>query len=146
MRRENWIIPCSTKVYNVDEHFKNNKTIVWRNAFTICPGDIAYIYVGAPFSEIKYKCRVISNVIDEEQLKANAYAIPKKKVNNYFSKKDKYVELELIFTFPEHALTLANLRRHGLGQVQIQARTDRRLQEYIDSIEDELHAGKEDKS
>lgn len=142
---EKWIIPCSIKIYDVIEHFKNNRHIVWRNAFTIRPGDIAYIYVGSPYSEIKFKCRVIADVTeDEKKLQENSYAIPAKKVHNFFSKKDKYIELEYLDAFPEHKLTLAKLREHGLGQVQIQARTDRRLQAYIDSVEDELmEAGKE---
>ena len=140
---ENWIIPCSIKVYDVIEHFKTHNHIVWRNAFTIQPGDIAYIYVGSPYSEIKFKCKVVSDVIDDETLQANAYAIPKRKVHSFFSKKDKYIELEYISSFPDRALPLNDLREHGLGQVQIQARIDRKLQAYIDSVEELVSAGKE---
>lgn len=136
---ENWIIPCSMKVYDVIEHFEKNNTIVWRNAFTIQPGDIVYIYVGSPYSEIKYKCKMISVVTDEKKLQDNSYAIAKKKVNNYFSKKEKYMELEYLCKYPDGTFPLQTLREHGLGQVQIQARTDRRLQAYIDSVESRLN-------
>lgn len=56
---EKWIIPCNIKVYDVIEHFKSSKRIVWKNSFTIHPGDVAYLYLSAPFSEIRYKCLVI---------------------------------------------------------------------------------------
>lgn len=135
---ENWIIPCNVKVFDVISHFKCNKKVVWKNAFTIRKGDIAYLYLGNPYGEIRYKCMVIDDSVSEDLLSKNVYAIPAKKSNNYFSKKEKYIQMEYISEFPEGPLTLAKLREHGLGQVQIQARTDRRLQQFIDSCENEL--------
>ena len=71
-------------------------------------------------------------------LKKNSYAIPPKKNNNFFIKKDKYVELELIYKFPKGTLTLLNLKEHGLGQVQIQARVDSYLKSYIFDVKSKL--------
>lgn len=139
---ENWIIPCNINFFNLIEHFKEHKTVVWRNAFTIHTGDTAYIYLGKPYGEIKYKCRVISDMVDDQLLQDNQYAIPAKKSNNYFSKKDKYIQLEFICEYEAGTFTLEKLRKHGLGQVQIQARTDRRLQQYLDATE-ALKAGGE---
>lgn len=132
---ENWIIPCNIKVFDVISHFKTNKRVVWKNAFTIHKGDIAYLYLGRPYGEIRYKCVVINDVVDEDLLKANSYAIPAKKWNNYFSKKEKYIEMEYLCEFPEGMFTLEKLREHGLGQVQIQARTDRKVQQFISACE-----------
>ena len=132
---ENWIIPCNIKVFDVISHFKTNKRVVWKNAFTIHKGDIAYLYLGRPYGEIRYKCVVINDVVAEDLLKANSYAIPAKKWNNYFSKKEKYIEMEYLCEFPEGMLTLEKLREHGLGQVQIQARTDRKVQQFISACE-----------
>ena len=140
---EHWIIPCNVKVFNVIEHFKDKKTVVWKNSFTMKKGDIAYIYLGSPYSEIRYKCEVINDEIDEQILSLNAYAIPAKKSNNYFSKKEKYVELEYICSFPEKTFPLNDLRENGLGQVQIQARTDRRLQAYITNMEERIIGGED---
>ena len=140
---EHWIIPCNVKVFNVIDHFKDKKTVVWKNSFTMKKGDIAYIYLGSPYSEIRYKCKVINDEIDEQTLRLNAYAIPAKKSNNYFSKKEKYVELEYISSFPEKTFPLNDLRENGLGQVQIQARTDRRLQAYITSMEERIIGGED---
>lgn len=135
---EHWIIPCNIKIFDVITHFKTNKHVIWKNSFTMKTGDIAYIYLGSPYSEIRYKCKVISNEVDDQTLRENPYAISEKKSNNYFSKKEKYIELEYICEFPEKLFTLLKLREHGLGQVQIQARTDRRLQKYLDEIELEM--------
>ena len=92
---ENWIIPCNTKVFDIVSHFKTHKRVVWKNSFTICKGDITYIYIGSPYSEIRFKCVVVNDKVDDELLKQNAYAIPAKKSNNYFSKKFYLISLML---------------------------------------------------
>ena len=131
---ESWIIPCNIKYFDLIEHFKSNNKVVWRNAFSIKKGDIVYIYLSAPYSEIRYRCNVIDDDVSDEQLNANTYAIPKKTSNNYFSKKIKYVVLELSYEYPKGMMTLNTLRVHGLGQVQIQARADRQVREFIQGI------------
>ena len=59
--QENWIVPCSVKFFNIVEHFENNKSIVWRKVSALREGDVAYIYVGAPYSQIMYKCHVVND-------------------------------------------------------------------------------------
>lgn len=59
--------------------------------------------------------------------------------NNYFSQKEKYIEIEYVCEFPEGTFTLSKLKEHGLGQVQIQARANRKLQQYIDLCEENLN-------
>lgn len=135
---ENWIVPCNVKFYDIIGHFKLKKTVVWKNSFTIRKDDIVYLYLASPYGEIKYKCIVIDDNVDEKTLSDNAYAIPEKKSNNYFSKKEKYMQIELIEEFPSGIFTLKTLKEYGLGQVQIQARTDRRLQKFIDEVEADL--------
>ena len=109
-----------------------------KNAFSMKTGDTAYLYIASPFSEIKYECIVLNDKVDDEMLKKNSYAIPPKKNNNFFIKKDKYVELELISEFPKGTFTLLNLKEHGLGQVQIQARVDSYLKSYIFDVKSKL--------
>lgn len=140
---EKWIIPCNVKRFNVIEHFKSSETVVWKNSFTIHKGDIAYIYLGAPYGEIRYRCSVISDTVDDETLQANKYAIQEKKSNNYFSKKIKYIQLKLEYEYPAGLLPLAKLKEHGLGQVQIQARPDRNLNRYLESVDLNLLEGDE---
>ena len=50
----------------------------------------------------------------------------------------KYIEMEFVCEYPEGVFTLEKLREHGLGQVQLQARTNRQLQQYLDNVEGSL--------
>ena len=56
-------------------------------------------------------------------------------LEEFVIKKEKYIEMEYVCEYPEKTFPLEDLRVHGLGQVQIQARTDRRLQQYLDTEE-----------
>lgn len=136
---ETWVIPCNIKYFDVISHFKENKRVVWKNSFSIHKGDIVYLYLSSPYGEIRYKCIVINDSVDEEVLKTNSYAIPIKKTNSYFSQKEKYIEIEYVCEFPEGTFTLSKLKEHGLGQIQIQARANRKLQQYIDLCEENIN-------
>ena len=138
IRMENWIVPCNIKIYDVPAHFQKQKTIIWRNSFSMRKGDYAFIYLGNPYGEIRYKCLVVDDVVDEATLKKNAYAIPAKVANNFYSKRVKYVTLELVKEYPDHSFPLKELKEHGLGQVQIQARVDRTLLRYIEEKESDI--------
>ena len=131
---ENWVVPCSVKFYDVVTHMEQKKTIVWRKVSALREGDVAYLYLGAPYSQIKYKCRIICDNVSAELLEKNTYAI--KKTDS--QRKQRYVLLELEYIYPDGVLSLEKLRGHGLGQTQTQARTDRRLQAFIDSVNLEL--------
>lgn len=131
---ENWVVPCSVKFYDVVGHLKERDTIVWRKVSALKQGDVVYLYLGSPYSEIKFKCHIIEDNIDEATLKDNAYAIKE----SDSLRKYKYIKLKLDYTYPDGVLSLDKLREHGLGQTQIQARTDRRLQAFIDSVNEEL--------
>lgn len=138
---EKWIIPCNVKRFNVIEHFRTTDLVVWKNSFTIRTGDVAYLYLGAPYGEIRYRCRVVSDTVDDKTLQENKYAIQEKPSNNYFSKKIKYIQLKLEYEYPSGLLTLPKLKEQGLGQVQIQARADRNLRAYLEEVECSLQKG-----
>ena len=126
--KENWIIPCNMKHYDVVKHFENNETIVWCRVSAINKGDIAYIYVSAPYSQILFRCFVVSDNVDRSIVEDNSYAIRNDK------SRSRYLQLKLECKYKEGSLTLAKLREYGLGQTQIQARTDRRVQALLDEV------------
>lgn len=136
--QESWIIPCKISYFNVIEHFKENNIVVWKNVFTIKAGDEVYIYVGAPYGEIRYKCEVIEEVTDETELQEHKYAIVTQNTNDYILKNTKYVKMKLTMEYPEKFLSLAKLKEHGLGQVQLQARVPRQLYPYLKEKERKL--------
>ncbi len=54
-----WIIPANPKFYDVINCFNNTDTITWKQSSDIKVGDFIYLYVGAPYSSIFYKCEAI---------------------------------------------------------------------------------------
>ncbi|WP_251353725.1 hypothetical protein [Hominisplanchenecus murintestinalis] len=128
---ENWIVPCSVKFFDVVKHFEENDTIVWRKVSALKKGDTAYIYIGAPYSEIKYKCHIVDDDVDEKTLQSNEYAIRKTESG----KRQKYIKMKLDHVYDDGELSLDKLRANSLGQTQIQARTDRRLQAFISNVD-----------
>ena len=63
---ENWIVPCNAKRFDVLKHFETHDIAVWKNSFTIKVGDTVYLYLSAPYGEIQYRCKVISDQGSEE--------------------------------------------------------------------------------
>lgn len=131
---ENWIVPCSVKFFDVVGHFEKNDTIVWRKVSALKKNDVAYIYIGAPYSEIKYKCHIIDDDVNEDTLRMNEYAIRK----TDSGKKQRYIQMKLDNIYEDGELSLDKLRNNGLGQTQTQARTDRKLQAFINSVNERL--------
>ena len=136
--KEYWLVPCNVKKFNIIEHLKTNPVIIWKNSFSIQEGDIAYIYLSAPYGEIKFKCEVISTSVSDKELLDNPYAIVTQPSNNYFSKKVKYMKLRFLKEFPKDTFKYESLKSHGLGQVQIQARLDYELRAYVENVENKI--------
>lgn len=53
-----WVIPSNPKHYDIQAAFEAADEIDWKQGRGIKAGDIVFMYVGAPFSAILYKCRV----------------------------------------------------------------------------------------
>jgi len=132
---ERWIIPSNTKYFDVVSYLEKNNEIVFRRISALREGDIVYIYVTAPYSEIKYRGHVICDQVSDDEMKSNEYAIPTK---SYDLRKNRYIKIEIDYRYPEGTFCLNELKQHGLGQMQMQARTDRKVQQYIDEIEKKL--------
>ena len=129
---EKWVIPCNVKAFNIFEQFEKTNTVVFKRVGAMKKGDLAYIYLALPYSEIRFKCVVVDDAINEDKKKEHAYAIDRLS----YSSINRYVELELVKEYEEGTLKLTELKKNGLGQVQRQARMDRKLGEYIDGIEE----------
>ena len=131
---ENWIIPCNIRVYDVLAHFERKDTIVMGTVASLKKGDIAYLYLGAPFSQIKFRCHVLSDEIDDATLSENNYAIRRRTTHRTL----KYIMLKLDYTYPTDMLSLSVLKKHGLCQIQIQSHVNRTLQSYLDGVNKHL--------
>ena len=58
---EDWVIPASPKRFDLIESFSQSDTIRWHQKGNIHQDAIVYIYYGAPYSAIMYKCQVIES-------------------------------------------------------------------------------------
>lgn len=54
-----WIVPANPKYFNIDDAFAKDDTILWKQSSTVHVGDIVYLYVAAPVSAVRYKCKVL---------------------------------------------------------------------------------------
>lgn len=130
---DNWIIPCNVKFFNIVERFNNVNNVIWKRDSSLKTDDIVYLYLGAPYSQIKYKCIVVKDSIDEKLLEENKYAIRAGDSKKFNPK--RYMMIEIIKEYADNEFPYKILKEHGLGQVQKQARTDRKLQSFIDSVD-----------
>lgn len=53
-----WIVPANPKYYDVEQAFENTREIDWKQGAGIKKGDTVFLYVAAPVSAIRYKCKV----------------------------------------------------------------------------------------
>lgn len=56
---KDWLIPANPKYYDVIAAFQKEKVISWKQSSDVRPGDLLYMYVGAPYSSILFKCKAI---------------------------------------------------------------------------------------
>lgn len=62
-----WIIPSNPKYFDIVSYYKNRNTSFWRMYPSIQEGDIVYIYVGAPYKAIMYRCVVKKTDVDSPE-------------------------------------------------------------------------------
>lgn len=60
---KSWLIPANPKYYDVEEAFRKEKVIDWKQGRGIQAGDLVYMYVAAPVSAVLYACRVMETDI-----------------------------------------------------------------------------------
>lgn len=127
-----WTIPCNINDYDVVSAFKELKTIEWKQVLSsVCVGDIVYIYVGKPYSQILYKCKINKVNLDRTTIDDKKFWSDP---NNYGSYK-RYMEIEPVEEYFDIRLFgKENLKQYGLSNIQSQASADERLVKYIENI------------
>jgi len=54
-----WIIPANPAYYPIQDAFQTTDEIYWKQSSDIHVGDTVYMYVGAPYSCVMYRCRAV---------------------------------------------------------------------------------------
>jgi hypothetical protein len=95
-----WIFPCGLDEFDIHGAFREYTNLDWECTNKVSIGDIVFIYIGAPESAIRYKCRVVDNdkdftTIDDEKFGGN-------KAGAIYS---DVVEITLEEAYPEPGVT-----------------------------------------
>ncbi|CAM3419920.1 HNH endonuclease [Macrococcoides canis] len=113
-----WIIPCNIKSYDVIGAFQSLKSIDWkqsRNLKSAEVGDMVLIYVSAPYSCIKYVCKI--KVVNKPKVTIDdrTFVINGENYVDY----GNHMELKLVNELEEGSLNLKALQENGMkGAVQ----------------------------
>ena len=122
-----WIIPCNPNMFDIVEHFSNNTKMMWKATSSTEEGDLAFIYVGRPFSSIMFKCEIIRSRITYSEILKSEYDILKHETKM----RKNYVEMQLIEKYPSTWFPFKELVRHELLSVQSQMRMPNELIKYM---------------
>ena len=125
-----WIIPCNPKLYKVDEAFENLKIVDWRrtnNTKNIEDGDIVYIYVSTPVSQIAYKGAVLKAFKPNCTIDDSAYSIPPGQISD-----GECMEIALFRAYEMDGLDINTLKENGLtSNLQCAVRVTPQLANYL---------------
>lgn len=121
-----YIVVCNIQMFDIIAHFSNSTSLVWKQPAACKVGDTVYFYLGRPYKQIMYKCRVVETNIAKPMV---SYWL------NYESRrKSLFMRVELCEKLNHVALSYQNLLDHGLKTVQCSTRVEGPLKKHIDDI------------
>lgn len=107
LRNKNWIVPANPKYYDIEDAINENPehTFLWKQSNHVAVGDIVYLYIAAPVSAIRYKCRAIEVDI--------AYPYADEHVSM-----SHVMRLQLLHTYDAKSVGMELLKAHGVYAVR----------------------------
>ena len=122
-----WVIPCNPKLYDIVGALEKLDTIEWSQKNNTSVGDTIYIYVGGEYKAIMYKCEVL-----ETELYGNRSNEDLEFYKTLSVKPDvRYMRIRLIEKYDRDTFPLAELREHGLTNVQGRSKVTPQLLSYL---------------
>lgn len=101
-----WLIPSNPKYYDIIAAFEAEEIIDWKQGNdNIREGDIVFMYVGAPYSAILYRCEVVETDIP--------YLGHSENVNL-----KKLMKIRRLDVYPQDKLTLKELNKYDVVTVR----------------------------
>lgn len=111
---ENWVIPCKMADYDIVKAFQTLKQLDWKQSTNVEAGSYVYIYVGAPISAIKFKCKAIEVNKTESTIDDSEFATDGEPYEDY----GRYMCLELIEEYPDDLYPKNIILASGLKTIQ----------------------------
>ncbi len=118
-----YIVPSNPKYYDIKRHFRIGHISEWKQTIRVKPGDIVYIYSGAPDSCILFKTVVTETDIPFHYQDENL-------------KMKKVMRLKVVKRYPPELLTMKVLRTFGVRSMQGSKKVPLELKKVIDSLSD----------
>ena len=106
-----WIIPANPHFYDIIGHFEKKDTVDWHQRSSVKRGDIVYMYIGAPYSAIMYKCEAI-----KVDLPCDAYDKETQKTDK--ENKLKIMMLKLVERYQPSEFPLKEMKKYGVTGVR----------------------------
>ena len=100
-----WLVPANPEYFDVVGAFAKKRTILWKQSTDIHENDTVYLYVGAPYSAILYRCRVVETGIPY------SYEDDNVRMDHVMKIRRTYCYLPTQFTFAE-------LKGYGVNAVR----------------------------
>lgn len=122
-----WMIICNTQKFDIIKHFENEKTLVWKQPKNVKVGDIVAIYLSAPYSSIKYICKVNEVDIKDTNRILQFY---KDRATNV-KETDMYMEIEMMRDFENSELIRKKLLTYNLTCFQRPTKIPEKLLQHI---------------
>ncbi len=117
--RNVWILPANPKFFDIIGAFEKHKEINWKQSGNIKVGDVAYMYVGAPYSAVMYKCEVMQT------------DIPYAYKDNHLTIK-KLLKIRRLKKYGRDFLPFATLKEFGINAVRGPRGLPEKLVEFIE--------------
>lgn len=125
-RNTNWIVPANPKYYDLEAAINEHPdhTFLWKQSNRIAVNDIVYLYLAAPVSAIRYRCKAIEVDIPYQYTDQNVHM-------------SHVMRLQLLQRYDQEPIGLNVLKEHGVYAVRGPRSMPDRL---IDAIEVMYHA------
>ena len=119
-----WLVPANPAYYDIDRAFKKKKGVDWKQGRNIKKGDTVFMYVAAPVSAVRYKCRVIKTDIP--------YVFESTEV-----RMSRLMKMNVEQEYPADYCTFEKLKQFGVNAVRGPRRIDEKLKEYLDNYNEQ---------
>ncbi len=103
-----WIMPANPTYFDVITYIESMPIFSWKQPKNINLGDTVYIYLGAPYSAIIYKCKVTE-------------------LDIYHDQKDRVMNLNVVKKYDQKEYPFSKLKEFGLNSVRSPRRIPYRL-------------------
>ena len=119
-----WIVPANYKYWDVEQHFGDDPVQLWKQSCVARPGDLVYMYIGAPVSAIWCRCEVLETDIPYDYSDENLSI-------------KKVMRLRRTRCYGRERLPLELMKRFGVTAVRSARRMTAALKAEIDRLEAE---------